>query len=97
MGFLRALDGWIARASNSGRRDEEPGLGRWREPPYFYWRHAWGRGDAVAAILVVSGLVNAGIAIASSRYAHALLWFGLTVLGCAVFALVSLYPVDRDK
>jgi hypothetical protein len=72
--------------------DSPPDARRWREPPIFYWKHTWGRGDVLAAILVIGGIFNVVRSIAGSHFVSAAEWSAAPLAGVCLFLLLSLMP-----
>jgi hypothetical protein len=78
-----------AHASRSGR-------GRWRKRPVFYWRHKWSRLDVLAAGLVIAGLFDVVNSQSGPDHLRTLRGLGVLVFGGALFAVLSLFPDDRE-
>jgi hypothetical protein len=68
--------------------------GHRRRRPVFSWRHRWGSGDGLAAILIVGGSCRVILAVAHSQYVRGCEWLGAPAAGFALFALLSLISDD---
>lgn len=65
---------------------------KWRQRPYFNWRHQWTRLDILALILTAGGAYAAIHKFADSHYLAGFAGLGMTLVGVTLFLMASPSP-----